>query len=132
MRRKLTPLQRLSNEFPYVGDTVLQNELDRVGGDIKLAIEHLKPSGPNHPDIPKLRNPSELPKARSNTMIPSNYGSFYSLGNQRAIPVIPTPSTIEWYLPLQPMITLVPAVLTTYRSQKQRFVRIQRLLIVSV
>ena len=113
MQRKLTPLERLRKEFPYLRDTDLQNELDHVGGDVKLAIEQLKPPGVNPPAIWERRNPSESPNTRSNDVVISNPDSLSGLWNWQNTPVIPNPSTVEWYLPRQPVLTAVPAVLMT-------------------
>jgi hypothetical protein len=44
MQRKPTPLQNLRKEFPYIRDSILKNELENVGGDVKLAITNLKAS----------------------------------------------------------------------------------------
>ena len=132
MQRKLTPLQRLRKEFPYLRDSVLQNELDHVGGDIKLAIEGLKPPEASPPAIPEYRNPSESPNSSSSSIAISNSGSFSNMWNWQATPVSPTPSIVEWYVLHQPLITEVPAASTIFQSQRRQFVRMQRTLIASV
>src|SRR5215471_6625805 len=99
MQRKMTPLQRPRKEFPYLEDALLRNELDRVAGDIGPAIEQLKPLGVSPLTIPKHPNPSELPNASSSSTRMSSSDSFSNIWSWQSTPVIPTPSTVEWYLP---------------------------------